>query len=67
VIDVQASLGEQLFDVPIRQGKAQISTNRQKDYFRFELAPSEKTRNRSREQEHQLRISKRSSKVATLP
>src|ERR1700738_2393985 len=34
VIGVQTSLGEQLLDVPVRQGKTQIPTNRQKDDFR---------------------------------
>jgi hypothetical protein len=37
VIGVQTSLGEQLLDVPVRQGKTQIPINRQKDDFRFEL------------------------------
>jgi len=40
---VQTSLGEQLLDVPVRQGKTQIPTNRQKDDFRFKLAPFEQT------------------------
>jgi len=35
-IGVQTSLGEQLLDVPVRQGKTQIPTNRQKNDFRFE-------------------------------
>ena len=46
VIGVQASLGEQLLNVPVRQGKTQIPTNRQKDDFRFELPPLEQTGNR---------------------
>ena len=46
VIGVQTSLGEQLLDVPVRQGKTQIPTNRQKDDFRFELPPLEQTGNR---------------------
>jgi hypothetical protein len=46
VIDVEASLGEQLLDVPVRQGKTQIPTNRQKDAFRLELPPLEQTANR---------------------
>ena len=46
VIGVQASLGEQLLDVPVRQGKTQIPTNGQKDDFRFELPPLEQTGNR---------------------
>src|SRR5208282_4713191 len=46
VIGLQASLGEQLLDVPVRQGKTQIPTNRQKDDFRFELPPLEQTGNR---------------------
>jgi hypothetical protein len=46
VIGVQTSLGKQLLDVPVRQGKTQIPTNRQKDDFRFELPPLEQTGNR---------------------
>ena len=46
VIGVQTSLGEQLLDVPVRQGKTQIPTNRQKNDFRFELSPLEQTGNR---------------------
>jgi hypothetical protein len=46
VIGVQTSLGEQFLDVPVRQGKTQIPTNRQKDDFRFELPPLEQTGNR---------------------
>jgi hypothetical protein len=46
VIGVQTSLGEQLLDVPVRQGKTQIPTNRQMNDFRFESPPLEKTRNR---------------------
>ena len=45
-IGVQTSLGEQLLDVPVRQGKTQIPTNRQKDDFRFQLPPLEQTANR---------------------
>jgi hypothetical protein len=43
VIGVQTPLGEQLLDVPVRQGKTQIPTNRQKDDFRFELPTLEQT------------------------
>jgi hypothetical protein len=46
MIGVQASLGEQLLDVPVGQGKTQIPTNCQKDDFRFELPPLEQTANR---------------------
>jgi hypothetical protein len=66
VIGVQASLGEQLLDVPVRQRKTQIPTNRQKDDFRFELPPLKQTRNRLCK-EHSPSISDRSCKVATLP
>ena len=66
VIGVQTSLGEQLLDVPVRQGKTQIPTNRQKDDFRFELPPLEQTGNRRRK-EHWRSISEHSCKVATLP
>src|SRR5271166_2796380 len=45
-VGLQASLGKQLLDVPIRQGETQIPTNRQKDDFRFELPPLEQTGNR---------------------
>src|SRR6202022_1170065 len=66
VIGVQTSLGEQLLDVPVRQGKTQIPTNRQKDDFRFELPPLEQTGNRRRK-EHWRSISDHSCKVETLP
>src|SRR5260370_4240311 len=46
VLGVQTSLREQLFHIPIRQGKTQIPTNRQKDDFRFEVPPLEQTGNR---------------------
>jgi hypothetical protein len=46
MIGVQASLGEQLLDVPVGQGKTQIPTSCQKDDFRFELPPLEQTANR---------------------
>jgi hypothetical protein len=46
VIGVQASLGEKVLNVPVRQGKTHIPTNRQKDGFRFELPPLEQTGNR---------------------
>jgi hypothetical protein len=67
VIGAQAPLGEQLFDIAVRKGKAQIPANRQHDDLRFELPPPEKTRNRMREQEHRSSLSDHSCKVATLP
>jgi hypothetical protein len=52
VIDVQTTLGEQLLHITVRQGKAQVSANRQQDDLRLELLPLKKTRTRRREQEH---------------
>jgi hypothetical protein len=46
VIGVEASLAEQLLDVPVRQGKTQIPTHRQKDDLRFKLAPLKQTADR---------------------
>jgi len=40
---MQTPFFEQLLDVPVGQGKTQVPTNRQKDDFRFELPPFEKT------------------------
>jgi hypothetical protein len=51
VIGVQASLGEQLLNVPV-QGKTQIPTNRQKDDLRFKLVPPEQTANRRGQEKH---------------
>src|SRR5271165_3085472 len=67
VIGLQASLGKQLLDVPVRQGKAQIPTNRQKDDFRFELPPLEQTGNRRGQEKHPASLSRGTCKVATLP
>jgi hypothetical protein len=53
MIGVQASLGEQLLDVTVRQGETQIPTNRQKDDLRFKLAPLEWTANRRGQQKQQ--------------
>src|SRR5260370_41767423 len=66
VIGVQTSLGEQLLDVPARQGKTQIPTNPQKDDFRFELPPLDHTGNRCRKK-HRPTISAHPFKSATPP
>ena len=67
MIGVEPSLDEQLLDVPVRQGKTQIPTHRQKDDLRFKLAPLEQAANRRVEKEHWPSISDYSCKVATLP
>jgi uncharacterized protein YndB with AHSA1/START domain len=41
VIGAQAALGEQLLDVAVRKGKAQVPPHCQKDHFRFKLPPLE--------------------------
>jgi hypothetical protein len=64
---VQSSLCEQLLDVPIRQGKTQIPTHRQKDDFRFKLAALEQTANRRGQEKHLANLSRGDCKVATLP
>jgi hypothetical protein len=43
VIGVQAPLGQQLLNITIGKRKTQIPTNRQKNHFRFKLAPLEET------------------------
>jgi hypothetical protein len=34
VIDLDATLGQQLFDIPVRQSVAQIPANRDRDHIR---------------------------------
>jgi hypothetical protein len=41
VIGAQAPLGEQLLDVPVRKGKAQVPPYRQQDDLRLKLTPFE--------------------------
>ena len=48
MIGLEASLAEQLLDVPVGQGKTQIPTHRQKDDLRFKLAPLKQTANSKR-------------------
>src|SRR6476646_7919565 len=67
VIDRKSALDKQFFHVAVGQREAQVPPNRQQDDLRFELPPLEKTRNRSREQEHPTSLSDHASKVATLP
>ena len=70
MIGVQASLGEQFLNVPVRQGKTQIPTDREEYHLRFKLAPLEQSGNRW-DTEHPsilaARLSGQASKVATLP
>src|ERR1700722_6990546 len=67
VIDRKSALDKEFFHVAVGQREAQVPPNRQQDDLRFELPPLEKTRNRSREQEHPTSLSDHASKVATLP
>jgi len=41
VVDLDAALGEQLFEIPVGQAEAQVSAHRQEDHLRWELDPSE--------------------------
>ena len=45
MIGVQPSLGKEFLYVPVRQGKTQVSTDREDDHLRFELPPLEETAN----------------------
>ena len=67
VIGAQAPLGEQLLDVAVRKGKAQVPTHRQQDDLRLKLTPFEQTANRRGDKEHPTSLSRGTSKVATLP
>jgi hypothetical protein len=66
VIGVEASARRATLDVPVRQGKTQIPTNRQKNDFWFKLAPLEQTANRRGQEKHLASISRDDCKVATL-
>jgi hypothetical protein len=67
VVDQKSALSKEFLDVTVRERKAQVPADRKQDHFRFKSPPLEKTRNRRRQQEHQLSISDCSCKVATLP
>ena len=42
VVDLDAALGEQLFDVAVRQAEAQVPTDGQDDHVGWEAEPSER-------------------------
>ena len=66
MIGVHTPLGQQFLHVPVRQGKTQMPTNRQKNDFWFKLAPLEQTANRRGQEKHLASISRDDCKVATL-
>jgi hypothetical protein len=67
VIGALASLGEQLFDVAVRKGKAQVPPHCQENHLRLKLPPLEKTANRRGQEEHPASLPCGDCKVATLP
>ena len=52
VINIDATLGEQFFDIAVRQVVAQISAHRQQDDVRREPEPSKRRRSRTATTNH---------------